>query len=162
MESLMSDPASSTAELTLERLREIPLLAALDDTKLATLITNFVCERVRAGQTMFREGDPGEHFHILVHGTMTVTQSDAAGGQREIAGLSDGDEFGEMALLHDGRRNATITATSECLILTLTRVHFDALLASAPGLRDSINKLAANRAKGGADYAFLVWLSCQP
>ncbi|MDB6154896.1 MAG: ATP-binding cassette protein [Chthoniobacteraceae bacterium] len=135
----------AVAEVTVERLREIPLLMPPTDAQLETLVRHFVCERVPAGRPVFSQGDQGNHFHIIVRGTMTVTRVDAGGNELEIARLSEGDEFGEMALLRNQPRNSTITAKTDCLILTLTREHFAALLESTPDVREKIEKLATER-----------------
>jgi CRP-like cAMP-binding protein len=76
---------------------------------------------------------------------MVVTLGDGSGGEVEFAKLSDGDEFGEMALLYDQPRNATITAKTDCLMLSLTQEHFAALLAGAPAIREQVEKIASER-----------------
>lgn len=135
----------SVASVTVARLREIRLLAPLSDAQLKALLEKFVSERVQAGQTVIRQGERGNLFYILVRGSMVVTLRDADGHEREFARLADGDEFGEMALLYDQPRNATITARTDCLILSLTQEHFAELLASAPAIRQQVEKLAAER-----------------
>jgi ATP-binding cassette subfamily B protein len=140
----------SVATVTVERLREIRLLRPLSDAQLEVLLEKFVCERVQAGQAVIRQGEHGNLFYILVRGAMVVTLRDAAGREREFARLADGDEFGEMALLYDQPRNATITARTDCLILSLTQEHFAELLESTPAIRQQVEKLAAERGLAGA------------
>ena len=114
-----------SAEVTIPRLRSIALLAPLDEAQLATLSRRFVCERAAAGQTIIREGEPGALFYVIVRGTVSVQQKRAAGGESaELGRLSDGDQFGELALLNDSPRTATIVALTDCLFLTLPRPHF--------------------------------------
>ena len=139
----------SVASVTVARLREIRLLAPLSDAQLRGLLDKFVSERVAAGQTVIRQGERGRLFYILVRGSMVVTMRDADGHDVEFARLADGDEFGEMALLYDQPRNATITARTDCLVLSLTESHFAELLASAPAIRQQMERLAAERELAG-------------
>lgn len=141
----------SVATVTLERLREIALLRPLSDAQLQVLLDKFVCERVPAGQAVIREGEHGNLFYILVRGTMVVTARDPAGGDKEFARLADGDEFGEMALLYDEPRNATVTARTDCLVLSLTQEHFTELLESTPAIRQQVEQLAAERSLAAAE-----------
>jgi ATP-binding cassette subfamily B protein len=139
----------SVATVTADRLRDIRLLSPLSDAQREALLVKFVCERVPAGQTVIRQGERGDLFYLLVRGTMVVTLTDAAGQEREFARLADGDEFGEMALLYDQPRNATITARTDCLVLSLTQAHFTELLESTPAIREQVEKLAAERSLAG-------------
>jgi ATP-binding cassette subfamily B protein len=75
-----------------------------------------------------------------------VQQSREPGGKAtELGRLSDGDQFGELALLNDSPRTATIVAVTDCLFLTLTRAHFLELLEQTPGLRATVQEIAATR-----------------
>lgn len=65
-------------------------------------------------------------------------------GQR-LATLTDGDHFGEIALLHDTPRTADAVAKTDCLCLVLARGPFDALLDENPDLRAKIAPVAAER-----------------
>ncbi len=93
----------------------------------------------------------GEHGQPLLHPGARldgfVTLREVTGAEVEFARLSDGDEFGEMALLYDQPRNATITAKTDCLILSLTQEHVAALLESTPAIREKVEQIAAERRK---------------
>ena len=136
----------SSAEVTPERLREIALLQPLSTKQLEALAPQFVCERVAAGQEVLREGDAGDLFYLVVRGLVTVTKRDKRGINAEMARLGDGDQFGEMALLNDAPRSATVTARTDALFLTLTRQHFLDLLASTPDIRKTVERIAGERA----------------
>ncbi len=122
----------SRAEVGVERLKAIPLLAQLGDSVLAEVSRRFTTERFKAGETIVQEDDLGDRFYLLVRGSVRVTTTDPAGGEREIAVLQDGDHFGEIALLRDVRRTATIRARVPSLALVLRRDQFQELLAGAP------------------------------
>ena len=135
------------AVVTAERLRAIPLLQPLGEPQLEALAKLFVCERAAAGQTIVSQDEPGSLFYLLVRGKVAVTRRAADGTPQDLGVLGDGDQFGELALLNDAPRNATVTARTDCLMLTLTRRHFLDLLASTPDLRATVERIAAQRAK---------------
>jgi len=141
----VSDDGSS-AVVSPDRLRSMPLLRAVPDDHLAHLASRFSCVRVAAGQVVFEEGSTGDLFNLIVQGQALVTRVDAAGQPTELARLDAGDEFGEMALLNDVPRNATVTASTDCLFLTLTRRNFGELMEAVPEVRAELERLAAERA----------------
>ena len=133
------------AVVTAERLRDIPLLYSLGDHQLQQLAGRFVGERASAGQVIVSEGAPGSLFYLLVRGQVVVTRQASGGDTIEVGVLSDGDQFGELALLNHAPRNATITARTDCLMLTLARQHFLDLLNETPEVRREVERVAAER-----------------
>lgn len=140
-------------EVTVDKLREISLFAEVAEPQLAILARRFVPAEAQAGEVVFREGDEGELFYVIVRGSVIVSRLDESGQPMELARLADGDQFGELALLHDGLRNATVTARTDCLFLTLTRAHFLEMLRTAPDLRAMVERLANERVGDGARLA---------
>jgi ATP-binding cassette subfamily B protein len=140
-----------SAEVTVARLRDIALLAPLAEEQLEKLSRRFTCERVSAGQTIITEGAAGTLFYVIVRGTVRVEQTLASGKVGNLGRLSDGDQFGELALLNASPRTATIVAVTDCLLLTLKRPHFLELLDETPGLRATVEAIAAERVARVAD-----------
>jgi CRP-like cAMP-binding protein len=140
----------SVAEVDSRRLRTIPLLRPLSDAQLEALSQQFVCERAAPGQHIIREGERSDLFYLIVRGMVTVTRQGPDEQPLEVTRLGEGDEFGEMALLFDSPRNATVTARTDCLLLTLTRQQFLELVQETSDLRARIEAVAAQR---GADPA---------
>ena len=132
------------ALITPERLRQIDLLRSLDDDQLATLSRTFASTRAPAGTVVIREGDPGDLFYVIARGRVVVTRTGGDGVSVEIATLNSGDEFGEMALLNDSPRNATVTTRVDSLFLTLSREQFQDFLSNA-GIRERLTALAIGR-----------------
>jgi CRP/FNR family cyclic AMP-dependent transcriptional regulator len=87
-----------------------------------------------------REGDFGDEFFVIDSGTAEVTR----GGER-LAELGAGDFFGEMALIEENRRNATVTATSPMSLVVMTRASFRALDRSMPQVHATVAKAIAER-----------------
>ncbi len=106
-----------------ELLKQVPLFAGLDDKQLATLSRNFTDRTFSAGQQVTAEGAGGVGFFVIESGEATVS----VGGQ-ERRTLGAGDYFGEVALIDEGARSATITATSELRCYGLTPWQFRPLV----------------------------------
>jgi CRP-like cAMP-binding protein len=77
----------------------------------------------RVGQVIFREGDVGDCMYILLKGTAIVT-TNMSHGTVILSQLEKGAYFGEIALMHPTVRSATVTATSSCVLLSLSRKNF--------------------------------------
>jgi MFS family permease len=89
----------------LRLMRGIPLFAPLPMTALERIAGALTPTAHAAGETIFREGDPGDRYYIIASGEVKVTQ-----GDREINRLGAGEGIGEIALLNSVPRTATVTA----------------------------------------------------
>ena len=96
----------------LELVRGVPTLAPLPAPALERLAHSLVPRTVPAGEVVFREGDPGDHFWIIESGEAEVSV-----GGAEVRRLGPGAGFGEIALLRDVPRTATVRAGADGLVL---------------------------------------------
>ena len=103
----------------LDLLRSISIFAPLPEHVAEHLSWNLIPVEVAAGTVVIREGDEGDLFYVLSNGEVEVIT-----GGRSIARLGPGDYFGEIALLRDVPRTATVTAITDCRLLSLTRSMF--------------------------------------
>jgi ATP-binding cassette subfamily B protein len=133
------------AQVTPERLRALPLFAQAPAASLEKLAHLFVAERCLPGDVLVREGDRGDRFFLVVRGAVGVSVRTADGAATELAPLEEGDYFGEIALLDDVPRTATVRALRPTLLLSLQRRHFELLLQEVEGLRPAIRLAASNR-----------------
>ena len=133
------------AAVELQRLRDFPILSLLDEAILAKLRNQFVTERYPSGRRVIVEGDRGNKFYIIVRGKVEVTVRRADMEEERIAILQDGDYFGEIALLKDVPRTATVKTLTTSIFLTLERSQFSSLLEDAPHLRESLTETYATR-----------------
>jgi MFS family permease len=102
---------------------------------------------VDAGVTIVRQGDPGDEFFVLLHGEVTI-EVEGAPSVRAIAPAS----FGEVALLHDVARTATVSAATECRLAVIGRGPFlDALRRSTTGHQSALATAAQYRRAAGDD-----------
>ena len=95
-------------------LRELDLFSEASRSELTVIARQLTRLKVKAGRVLVHEGGLGNEFMIMVSGMAEVTQ-----GGRSIATLGRGDLVGEMAILQpfgSGRRNATVTAITDCEI----------------------------------------------
>ncbi len=84
---------------------------------------------VRAGKAVINQGDEGDYFYTIHQGQCAVTRKDAPDGEiLKLAELSDGDCFGEEALVSDARRNATVTMLTDGVLMRLAKKDFVELL----------------------------------
>jgi len=143
-----------TARVEPARLRAIPMLQGLANEDLETMAALFVTERFAPGRTVFQEGDPGDKFYIIGRGSVVALSTSPEGVESELRVMEDGDHFGEIALLEDVSRTATIKTRNACLFLTLPREPFLRMLSANPPLRAAFEKVAqARRASSSSQRA---------
>ncbi len=131
----MADLAS-----TLTHLRRVPLFAALPAADLE-FVARSVVERVyEPGTTIVRQGEPGMGFFLIADGRVEVSRDG-----RRLRELGPGEFFGEMALLEERARTATVTALTRTRCLQLVRWDFRALLREHPDLAIRILEVVVRR-----------------
>jgi len=133
------------ARVEAARLQSIPMLRSLNNDTLKALADLFITERCPANRDVFREGDPGDKFYIVARGRLTVWVNIVAGKPTQIRTMDDGDHFGEIALMEDTPRTATVRTSTDCIFLTLARDPFLKLLEREPKLRETFEKVVAER-----------------
>jgi ATP-binding cassette subfamily B protein len=127
------------ASVTAEKLRSIPVLQDLPEELLANLAGQFGMAEFPAGRLIFQEGDAGDRFYLIAHGSIEILKNvQGSEAPQRVAVLQDGDYFGELALLTHAARNASVSTLTHCLMLTLPRAQFKNLLKHAPGLQDRL------------------------
>jgi pyruvate,water dikinase len=108
---------------TVEVIEKVPLFDGLSPRDVEMVAALFKERQFDAGETITKEGAGGGAFFVIESGEATVTL-----GGREIARLAAGDYFGEVALIDDGARTATITATTDLVCHGLTYWEFRPLV----------------------------------
>jgi len=103
----------------IELLRSIPIFAPLSPPVLEGLASRLVPVEARAGETIVREGETGDRFYVIVSGELDVSVDG-----RPLATQGPGDHFGEIALLRDVPRTATVSARTDTELLALERDDF--------------------------------------
>jgi ATP-binding cassette subfamily B protein len=127
-------PDGRRATVTGARLRHIGLFAELSDDVLDRIADQFDSEHFEADQVVVTRGEPGDRFYLIARGEVAITLPGHTGGDHVLDHLSDGDHFGEMALLRDCPRNATVRTVQPSTFLTMGRQSFLDLVAANPEL----------------------------
>jgi CRP/FNR family transcriptional regulator, cyclic AMP receptor protein len=127
-----------------ELLRNIPLFAKLEPSKLKLLA--FTSERItyEADQVLFRQGDVGDAAYIIVDGSAKVLV-ETGEGEIEVATLGRNDFVGEIAILCDVPRTATVRASSQTVTLRITKDLFFRLVTEFPQMSVEIMRELASR-----------------
>jgi uncharacterized protein (DUF2225 family) len=94
---------------------------------------------------IFHQGDPGHEMYILLKGRVQVFVTSIDGSDIPVTSLHAGDFFGEMSLLEDAPRSATIQAQEECLMIVINEHNFESVIAEQPALAIRIMKSMSNR-----------------
>lgn len=104
-----------------------------------------VVEEFGPDEVIFREGDPGRHVYVIRTGNIEVLAKRADGSQEVIARLYPGDHFGELALLRDAPRTATIRTLTAVQLFKMSPSNFLSLYFSLPGFRDNVTEIMKSR-----------------
>jgi len=124
-------------------LATLPLFNGLDDDQLGELAAWFHLQSETEGKRLVGEGAPGYTFFVLTDGTAVVTSE----GQ-SLATLGPGDFFGEISILGDGRRSATVTSTSPVRFLVMFGTEFRRLETAHPEIASRIEETMQARVAG--------------
>jgi CRP/FNR family transcriptional regulator, cyclic AMP receptor protein len=93
-----------------------------------------------AGDVIFKEGDHGHEFYVVKSGKVSIRL-----GNRTLDTLGEGEIFGEMALVDDHPRSATVIADTDCVVVPVGEKQFLFMTAEAPYFALSVMKVLAGR-----------------
>jgi voltage-gated potassium channel len=127
-------------DATPAELAAVPLFAPLSEPELAEIASWFDATDVGEGVRLVGEGASGYTFFVLADGSAVVT----ANGE-EVGTLWPGDFFGEIAILGDGRRSATVTTTAPSRVLVMFGTEFRRLQQNHPEIASRIEATMGER-----------------
>ncbi len=116
------------AERTLDSLRKIPLFQQLEDDDLEEIASHLIERRYPKGATVMEEGLPGDYMYVIAEGRVKVTKLSEDGREKILEMMGEGAFVGEMALLDQAPRSATVKTLSNSRLLALSRADFLSLL----------------------------------
>jgi putative peptide zinc metalloprotease protein len=125
-------------------LRGMPIFDELSSQKLDQLATWLQPESLEAGEVLFHEGDQADKFYIVESGEVIISRL-VEGNQVEISRRAPGEYFGEIALLQDRPRTATITAAMDTHLLSLEADQFMELTSQFMQLGSTISRASTRR-----------------
>jgi CRP-like cAMP-binding protein len=128
-----------------ELLKGVPILAKIEPAKLKLIA--FTSERMNyaEGQELCHQGEPGDAMYVILGGVAEVLIDLKDGGQISVAEMRKNDFFGEIAILCDVPRTATIKAKTPVSTLKITKEMFYRLVAEFPQLAIEVMRELAHR-----------------
>jgi hypothetical protein len=112
---------------------------------LAETTTRLRTMHISSGQTIVRQGDPADGFYVIVQGIVAVVQATRTGAPVELRRLGPGEYFGEIGLLREVPRTASVIARTPVELLVLDRSGFRRLLARSIEAAQDLDVMAARR-----------------
>jgi len=134
------DQEASIPVVEMGVLRNMEIFSALPGASLETLAREAHYENVCPGTAIVSEGDVGDSYYAITHGSVLVTQD-----EREIRRLDSGEGFGEIALLYAVTRTATVAATSRTTLLSIGRDAFLTAMRAHPSVSAAAETIARER-----------------
>ena len=105
-------------------LRSVPLFSLLPDVQLVLLTQAVLRKPYAKNSTIVAAGDPADALYIVISGRLKVLMSDKEGREVILAILNQGDFFGEMGLIDQAPRSASVVTIEPCELLAITRADF--------------------------------------
>jgi MFS family permease len=137
---LRADAAATVPIVQIGLLRATSLFRPLPPPQLEAVARMMAPSHVAAGEVVIREGDPGDLYYLVADGRVAVTTD--AGFATE---LGRGDGFGEIALLNDTPRTATVTAETDATLYSLGREEFLGAVTGTADIHHAAHAMAADR-----------------
>lgn len=133
----LADLVSAQARERLDRSQVAEMIVAIvgdqPDTVKAVLAA-VQWRHLEAGERLFREGDQSDAAYFVVNGRLLVTQTDDEGAEKLLSEVGRGDVVGELGLLDDAPRSATVRAARDCTLAAFPASAFEDLVATSPQL----------------------------
>lgn len=126
-ESMLEEEDDEETPDWMDALLESEMFSQIPPSKIQSLFVKFQEREVELGEKVIRQGEPGDTFYVIKQGKAMVTR-EQGGKEETVAALSSGSFFGEDALISDTERNATITMTSDGLLMCLEKDDFKEIL----------------------------------
>jgi len=119
----------NTANVSITLLRNVPLFSGLDEKRLGVLVPMMMRTGFSRNETIIGAGDPTDSLYIVISGRLKVLMSDEQGREVILAILGSGEFFGEMGLLDDSPRSASVVTLEPCELLSISKTDFKRCLA---------------------------------
>lgn len=123
----------------------LELFGDISNATMEQLLEQTEIRHYHSGQVLFHEGDSPDALYVMISGKLVVESSTAGGMIRRVAEVQAPETVGELALLADSTRTATVTAARECTVAVLARSAFDTLIALRPEMLMRLSRLIVRR-----------------
>jgi CRP-like cAMP-binding protein len=126
-------------------LQKVDFFYSLNFSELDMLIKSLKKRKTKKGDVIINQGEIGDKFYLIGRGAFSVHVKKGMGGSQLVADLSDGDFFGEMALVTELPRTATVVAEDMGELFVLYKKDFKKILLSNPKISAIITEVLAKR-----------------
>ncbi len=134
---------SDSEEETRGFLIHLPVFTSFSLDELSILAKHMSFVHLELGEYLFMEGDKGDFMGFVVNGVLEVQKSTSSGDRVPLARLTKGSSIGEMAIIDQSVRSATVVAKQATTMVTLTEKGFDILAEKQPALGIKVIKKIA-------------------
>ncbi len=126
-------------------LQKVPLFSGLPPGRLVEVAERIKMETAPAGTRIIRQGDVGDKFYLINEGKVDVVLNEGTATEQVVATMTGGQFFGEVAIVEDKPRNATVIAKEPVQLYTLSKADFNAARAASDSMREELIKVYAQR-----------------
>ena len=151
---------SERSDGVLDSLRLIPLFARVSDGDLDRIRSHLIERRFPRNSTIVEEGLPGDYMYVICEGRVKVTKLSDDGREKILEFLDTGAFFGEMALLDEAPRSASVKALEPVQLLALSRGDFLAVLRRSPDLAMAVIQVLTRRLRDTDEQASSLSFLC--
>ncbi|MEW5735393.1 MAG: cyclic nucleotide-binding domain-containing protein [Thermodesulfobacteriota bacterium] len=123
-----------------DAMAKIPLFDPMDEEDVKTIARYMFFLEFKAGDVVFHEGDRGDYVCFVVDGELEVYKVSKNGDLAPITRLTNGESIGEMSVVDDFPRSASVRALRKTKVLTLTHANFDNLVENHPKVGNKLLK----------------------
>ena len=120
-------------------------LPELTEEQLVSATPKLMPVKYSAGDIIVRQGDLADKFYIITKGQVEVVREQDSGQELVVTRLGEGQYFGEIGLMHGGKRMATIRAAADVEVLALDRNTFSNLMAESEMSREEMDRVTRQR-----------------
>ncbi len=127
-----------------ELLRKVPFFRETSENDFLLLSKKMQRISVSAREVVIQQGDKGDRLYLIARGVVRISR-EKDGKSSKLTSLFAGDFFGEMALLHDETRSATVTSVTPCTFYVLDRKDVEEVMAQQPSIRLALQRADQRR-----------------
>jgi CRP-like cAMP-binding protein len=128
-----------------QQFHPLPFLSDLGRDAFLAVLRSLAVRRLDDGAVITRQGEPGTALYLVAAGEVRVVVADAGGQEREIARLFESSLFGEMALITDQPRTASVVVVGEADIIEVSREALSRVTAQIPALKEVLDRFTRER-----------------
>lgn len=131
--------------VALSRPQAVPLFSGLSSSRFTELVQALRCWQADAGAVIVAEGEPGDSVFVIARGAVAIQRTADDGSVIELAQMSDGDFFGEIAIMAQRPRAASVVALRTTELLEIDRATLAALVERDPHVKDTLEGFCTRR-----------------